>query len=382
MSGSMRQRSAGSWELRVYVGLDPDTGRRHYRTKTVRGNRADAERELVDFVDRVGHGRGVGGRVTVGELLDRWFALASLSWAPTTVRQTRSIVDRHLRPHIGRVRVGELTTADIDALYAKLLTGPDGEKGLSGGTVQRVHVVLRSALAQAMRWEWIWDNPAAHAAKIVAPNREPDPPSLEELVVLLAHLESRDPALHTFVMVAATTGARRAQLLGLRWRNVNLDAATVSFSAGWVEGPNGPVLAHTKTRRHHVVELDAQTTNVLAAHRDRRGDPGRDGFVFSSPADATAAWKPNWVTKAFRRAVRDAGLRPFRLHDLRHFMATEMLERGVPVATVSGRLDHRRTSTTLNYYAHATPRGDRTAAETLRQALDHARHQTRTVHKR
>ena len=100
MSGSMRQRSAGSWELRVYVGLDPDTGRRRYRTKTVRGNRADAERELVDFVDRVGHGRNIGGRVTMGELLDRWFALASLSWAPTTVRQTRSIVDRHLRPHI------------------------------------------------------------------------------------------------------------------------------------------------------------------------------------------------------------------------------------------------------------------------------------------
>lgn len=191
VSGSIRQRSAGSWELRVYVGLDPDSGRRRYGTKTVRGNRAEAERELVDFVDRVGHGRGAGGRVTVGELLDRWFALASLSWTPTTVRQTRSIVDRHLRPHIGCVAVGDLTTADIDALYAKLLIGTDGAKGLSGGTVQRVHVVLRSALAQAMRWEWIWDNPAAHAAKIVAPNRERDPPTVDELVALLDHLESR-----------------------------------------------------------------------------------------------------------------------------------------------------------------------------------------------
>jgi hypothetical protein len=66
----MRQRSAGSWELRVYVGLDPDTGRRRYRTKTVRGSRADVEWELLDFVDLVGCGRGVGGRVTVGELLE------------------------------------------------------------------------------------------------------------------------------------------------------------------------------------------------------------------------------------------------------------------------------------------------------------------------
>lgn len=311
----------------------------------------------------------------MGELLERWFALASLSWAPTTIRQTRSILDRHLHPHIGGILVGELTTADIDTFYTKLQTGTEGVKGLSGGTVQRVHVVLRSALAQAVRWEWIWDNPAAHAARIVAPSREPDPPTVEELAVLLDHLESRDPALHAFVVVAAMTGARRAQVLGLRWRSINLGAGTVSFSAGWVEGPTGPVLAETKTRRRHLVELDTHTVAVLAALRHRRQRQGRDCFVFSSRADGGTAWRPNWVTEVFGRSVRDAGLRSFRLHDLRHFMATEMLELGVPVATVSGRLDHRRTSTTLNYYAHATPRGDRAAAETLRQVLDHARHE-------
>ena len=99
----------------MYVGLDTDTGRRRYRSKTVRGNRAEAERELVAFVERVGRDRSVGGRATVEELLERWFALASLSWAPTTIRQTRSVVDRHLCPHIGGVLVGELATADIDA---------------------------------------------------------------------------------------------------------------------------------------------------------------------------------------------------------------------------------------------------------------------------
>ena len=149
-------------------------------------------------------------------MLERWFALASLSWAPTTVRQIRSVVDRHLHPHIGGVAVGDLTTADIDALYVKLLSGSGEAAGLSGGTVQRVHVVLRSALAQAVRWEWIWDKPATHTAKIVAPNWEPNPPTVKELVVLLDHLESRDPALHGFVLVGAMTGARRAQLLGLK----------------------------------------------------------------------------------------------------------------------------------------------------------------------
>ena len=83
----------------------------------------------------------------------------------------------------------------------------------------------------------------------------------------------------------------------------------------------------------------------------------------------TSAWKPNRVTKAFLRHRRNAGLREFRLHDLRHFMATEMLHAGIPLVVVSRRLDHQRPSTTLNHYAHAVPGGDAQAAATLRQIM-------------
>jgi integrase len=94
----------------------------------------------------------------------------------------------------------------------------------------------------------------------------------------------------------------------------------------------------------------------------------RDGFVFSDDG-GTTAWKPNRVTKAFLRCRRGAGVRPFRLHDLRHFMATEMLHAGVPIVIVSRRLDHRRVSTTLDKYAHAVPGGDAQASATLWQIL-------------
>jgi integrase len=76
------------------------------------------------------------------------------------------------------------------------------------------------------------------------------------------------------------------------------------------------------------------------------------------------------VTKAFLRHRRAAGLRQFRLHDLRHFMATEMLHAGVPLVTVSRRLDHRRVSTTLDLYAHAVPGSDAHAAATLWQVMN------------
>ena len=173
--------------------------------------------------------------------------------------------------------------------------------------------------------------------------------------------------MHVSLFLAALTGARRAQLLGLRWHNVHFDTNRVSFCAGWVEGPDGPVLTTTKTKRSHVVDLDPEWFAVLAEYADT-AITTPDGFVLGDDG-GTTAWKPNRVTKTFLRHRRAAGLRPFRLHDLRHFMATEMLDAGIPIVVVSRRLDHQRVSTTLDKYAHAVPGGDARASATLHAKL-------------
>ena len=92
--------------------------------------------------------RSIGSGATVSELLEAWFVVASGSWAPTTIRQTRSVVDRYLHPQLGAIRVGELTPSVIDAAYVRLRVSGGGRgQGLSSGTLARVHVVSRSALA-------------------------------------------------------------------------------------------------------------------------------------------------------------------------------------------------------------------------------------------
>ncbi len=371
----MRQRSPGSWELRVFAGRDPGTGRRRYRTATIRANRAEAERHLAALVASVLSQREVGASSPVSDLLEAWLGIASTTWAPATVRQTRSVLDRYLHPHIGTVAVGELITAAIDALYAHLRSG-GGMRGapLATGTVARVHVVLRSALSQAQRWGWIWDNPAERAHRMIASAPELHPPTPDELRPLLDAVH-HDQVLRLFVMLAAFTGARRAQLLGLRWHGVALDTGRVSFTAGWVEGPHGPVLADTKTKRRHSVDLDPGTLAALRGHaaRCRAANRGRllpEAFVFSDDPDGATAWKPTRATKAFLRARRAAGLREFRLHDLRHFIATQMLDAGVPLPVVARRLDHRRVSTTLDRYAHAVPGRDAQAAADLWQRVN------------
>ena len=145
VTGSLRQRGTSSWELRVYAGTDAASSR-------------------------------VGSESTMTELLERWFETASASWSPSTVRQTRSVLRRQLIPHLGDVRVGELTPASIDELYGRLRAGGgvDG-RPLAPGTVKRVHVVLHSALAQAVRWGWAWDNPADAPTALLPPPANPDP---------------------------------------------------------------------------------------------------------------------------------------------------------------------------------------------------------------
>lgn len=131
------------------------------------------------------------------------------------------------------------------------------------------------------------------------------------------------------------------------------------------------VLADTKTRQSHVVDLDPGTCEILAGYAATVEEPVGDGYVFSDDNGATA-WKPSRVTKTFGRYRRALGLRSFRLHDLRHFMATEMLEAGVPIVTVSRRLAHRRVSTTMDHYAHSVPGGDAQASAVLRAVFETA----------
>ena len=228
-----------------------------------------------------------------------------------------------------------------------------------------------------MRWDWIWLNAASNASPPRVAPPEVHPPTPGQVAALLEWARRKDPALFCYLRLVVSTGARRSQLLALRWSDVDEGRAAIAFTRALVEGPAGPELRSTKTHRTYRVELDAETLDVLMAHRSWTNARARDvdaeltvsAFVFSSRPDGAKPWLPNWLTKRFIAARRAAGLPHFRLYDLRHFRATEMLAAGVPIATVSQRLSHARASTTLNVYAHSVPGGDRGAAETLAMIL-------------
>jgi integrase len=376
MTGSLRKRGRDSWQLRVYLGVDAVTGRQRWATTTVHGTKRYAMARLAEFVEQANFARVRAG--TMADLLDRWLETSAPRWSPNTIRENRSIVAHHLRPLLGHLHVDKVSTADVDELYCHLLVrgGPNGEP-LACGTVARIHGVLHRAFTQALRWEWVWFNPVSAASPPRVAPPEITPPTAHDVVSLLTAVESSNPAFYVYLRLAASTGARRSQLLGVRWAEIDFDHRAIGFQRAYVEGVDGPVLRSTKTHRAYRVAIDAATMATLAGHwrraHARAVDAGEQltatGFLFSDDIDGARPWLPNRVTKMFIEHRRRANIHHFRLHDLRHFMATEMLANGIPVPTVSQRLGHARASTTLNVYAHRIPGADRQAADLVAKLI-------------
>ncbi|MGB9345543.1 MAG: hypothetical protein WCA90_05900 [Ilumatobacteraceae bacterium] len=146
-----RQRGA-SWELRVFLGPDPLTGKKRYATRTVRGGKREAQTALAEMVTEAERGLTVRTTATVGELLEAWFEFASPDFSPKTIKETRGYIDRSLMPALGSRRLAKLEPADLDAFYRRLLTsGGSGGRPLAPGTVKRIHGILRRALNQGVK---------------------------------------------------------------------------------------------------------------------------------------------------------------------------------------------------------------------------------------
>lgn len=379
MAGSIRQRGTDSWELRVHAGRDDATGKKLYVTRTVRGGRRAAERALAKLVTEVEHGTVTVAGGTVEQLCEKWFASSSPNWSPTVAAEYRRLLDRQILPRWGTTPLRRLRTSDLDAWYAQLRrSGGVRGRSLAPNSVNRIHAVLRRALNQGVKWGWIAVNPAGAASPPKVRRSSiaiPEPAVIGALVEAAAAV---NPGLPVFVRLAAVTGARRGELCGLRWRNVDLDRGVLHIAGALAQVGNEVFEKGTKTHAERTLTLDTRTVEVLAEHRTAFASVvalagagvAEDAFVFSHDPDGATPWRPNYVTLAFGRLVKEQGLEGLRLHDLRHFAATTMLTSGIDVRTTAGRLGHAQASTTLDVYAHFVQPADERASAALADALD------------
>jgi integrase len=373
MSGTLREKYPGIWQVRFDAGKDPTTGRRRRLSKNVRGTKRQAQKVLNALVAEAQVGQYNDRSSTFGGLVAKWLDLIKNEISPTTLRTYRSLLKNHILPGLGDRPIESIRAADLDLLYRGLAD----RKSLSPATVRQVHAIIRRAFRQAVMWGWIASNPAANATppRLVKPKLSP--PNATQVNELIRYARKRDPELGHFLHISASTGARRGEVCALRWSNLDPKRMTLTIERSIVEVPGGLKEKDTKTHAERRIALDPVTLAIFEAQRaiaaDRAQQVGMkiaaNAYVFSREPNCLVPWTPGNVTNQFQ-AIRDAlGYDNMRLHDLRHFAATRMMTAGIPVRTVSGRLGHANPATTLSVYTHFVEASDQDAAMVMGSIL-------------
>jgi len=352
MRGSIRSKGKNSWQLQIYTGTGPDgKPRRHF--ETIRGRKGDAQRRLTELLSSLDKGVYTPpGRLTLAAHLHQWLeGYVKTNCSQRTLDGYQSIIERHLIPALGHVQLKQLQPPTIQGYYGKAC-----EK-LSARTVHHQHRVLSQSLKYAVRQGYLGRNPA----ELV------DPPSprkkamrtLTPYEVEVLFDTAKDNYYYPVIYTAVSTGLRQAELLGLRWRDIDLDMLSISVSQvlykrkGICEFKE-PKTSHSRRR----VAMTPKLALYLREYRAEReslywqlGQPlTPDSLVFANiegkPID------PGVLSHAFNRMAARARLGNVRFHDLRHTFASLMLLRGAKPKVISEALGHSSVAFTMDTYSH------------------------------
>lgn len=349
--GSIRREFNGTWTIVLDVPGDPP--RRHQHRQRGFPTRRAAQAALTEALGEMQVGSFVRpDRSTLRAYLESWMAsLPDTGRRPATVSSYRHTLRLHVVDHIGHLHLQELSPLDLDRLYAQLrMSGrrSPGGGGLSLRTVRYVHTVISVALADAVAKGLLGRNPASAASPPSASSaRAPEmdwwhPDDTATFLAATAGSEFAD-----LFHVAAMTGMRRGELLGLRWSDIDLARGRLTVLRQLTSTDYQVRIGEPKTARgRRTVDLDPTTVAVLEQLKSR----ATAEYVFTTAEGRSP--HPEQITRAFAAAVRDTGLPRIRMHDLRHSHAAHLIAVGVDPLTISRRLGHASVAFTLDRYGH------------------------------
>ena len=361
--GSVCRRADGRWVATLSVGRD---ARGRLVRRAVYGRtRQEAHAKLLRLQHAALDGRPVlSNRALLADYLERWLEEARPSLARSTHRHYGSAIRAHVAPLLGGVRLDRLEPRHVQTLHAEM-----ERRGASPATQIKVRAVLRRALGQAVRYGLLPANPCDGVPRPRLPRKEVA--YLDAGQVRRLFDAARGDPLEALVVLAVTTGLRQGELLGLQWRDVDLEARTLAVRRQLLEHSDGSLeLGELKTRAsRRRVDLPGTSVRALEAHRSRAKVASPDGLVFTDSRGGPVR-KGNLLRRWFRPLLKRAGLPPVRFHDLRHTHATLLLAQGAHPKVVQERLGHSQISMTLDVYSHAVPSMQREAARGLDDLLD------------
>jgi integrase len=313
MRGTLRRKTDDTWQLRIFRGRD-EAGRQIFDYHTIH---ARTKREAESVRTQVLHALDTGGyvepsRLTVALYLEQWLDdYAAHSLAPKTYDSYCDIVRKHLIPALGDVRLSQLQPARIERYYASELSNGrlNGKGGLSQQSVIYEHRILRCALKRAVRIGLLAANPCDRVDPPKPAKREMRALDETDTERLLAAARLVEPlSLHAAILLAANTGMRRGEVLGLRWADVDLDHGVLHVQRSLQQSRAGVAFKEPKTATsRRMLPLDAETLAELRSYRIRQSERrlalgrGWNDCDLVCPGPFGEPWRPDGLTRAYER---------------------------------------------------------------------------------
>lgn len=378
--GAIDARGENIWRLRYRVD-----GRRF--TKTVRGTKGEAHKMLRELLHAGDKGEHVApDKVTVRSWVDHWVSIGCpgnkrrKQVGQRSIERYAELLRVHVVPALGDRPLQQIQASDIEALYTAL----DGK--VAPRTAHHVHTVLGACIGAAVRTGKIGNNPMLRLAKVPSPGESDHGMALEAEQLRALVQGFKGSALFPVVAVAAFTGARRNEILALRWRDLDPAAKTLRIERAIEHTKaHGLRVKEPKKEQHkRTITIDDDLIALLVAERERHvriaaGVPDgvavdlslvklpSEALMFPNPPEAGESFSfaklriPRNTTKEFQRKARRLGFKGLRFHDLRGTHETLLLDAGVPVHVVAARCGHD-PAVLLRSYAKRTRKADVSAA--------------------
>jgi integrase len=377
MKGHIRERSPGRWA--IIFDLHDDAGKRKRKWHAFKGTKRQAQIECARLISELQQGTYIEpNKTTLSQFLDCWLADIRSRVSPKTHERYEQICRKNIAPLLGNVILSKLKPAQISAALTNALAHGRRKDGssLSPRTVLHMHVVLKSALTQAMKWELLARNPSDAV----------DPPKVErgkmatyDLARTAELLDAvRGTRLMIPIMLAVLCGLRRGEIAALRWRHIDLRAAQTAITESAEQTKAGVRYKEPKSGRARTVALPALVADALRLHRVQQAEEllklgvrlTDDSFVVAQ-ADGSPL-RPHSLGQEWVRFLAKAQLPRIKFHNLRHSHATHMLLSNVHPKIVSERLGHSKIGITLDLYSHVMPNMQEDAAARIDEAVQAA----------